>query len=238
MVKLFRSFLNMPKRAVMLFLDSIRYWAPAGYRADKYWNDRLSKFGFDIRGVGHRNMSQSENEEVYQKAKDVFLSFCEKECIDFNNSGILDIGCGIGFYAKILSNNGAKRYLGVDITDALFEDLRHAYPEFQFKKLDVSSQQLEGKFDLIIMIDVTQHITNSAKFSFAMQNVRSHLSEGGVFIVTSYLKNRLWQLFHEVSRPMDFYKKEFPGYVFSKPTPFRDKYMFSIRNIQNTKEGM
>jgi SAM-dependent methyltransferase len=228
--KLSRNILSIPGRAVSLFLDSLKYWTPGGYRAEKYWGDRLSRYGFDIRGVGHKGLSQGENEEMYAKAKETFLSLCGKEGVDFRNINMLDVGCGIGFYTKIFSENGGKRYLGVDITDTLFGALKRDFPAFQFRKLDISSQGLEGNFDLIIMIDVTQHITNSEKFSLAMQNVRSHLSEKGVFIVTSSLKKRPWQLFHEVLRSMDAYKKEFPGYAFSEPIPFRDKYIFTIRS--------
>lgn len=145
---------------------------------------------------------------------------------------MLDIGSGTGFYAKTFLENGGKQYLGIDITDVLFNQLRQELPEFQFRKLDISIQKLNGnlQFDLIVMIDVTQHIKNDDKFFFAMQNIRSHLSEGGILIVTSWLSEKARHSFYEVSRSINAYEREFPGYVFSKPNPFRNKFIFSIRD--------
>ena len=82
---------------------------------------------------------------------------------------------------------------------------------------------------IVAMIDVTQHITNPEKFSFAMQNIRSRLGESGSFIVTSWLDDGARESFYEVSRSIEAYRREFPGYSFSEPVPFRDKFIFSVR---------
>ena len=80
------------------------------------------------------------------------------------------------------------------------------------------------------MIDVTQHIVNPRKFCFAMQNIKSHLSEDGVFIVTSCISEKVTRRnFYVVDRPLTAYEREFSGYKFSEPRRFRDKFIFSVR---------
>lgn len=217
---------NLPAR---IRRRSNRYWTPGEYNAKEYWRDRHSQYGFDLRGVGNKGLSSRENEHMYLEAKKVFLSLCQNHAIDFQNTLALDIGCGTGFYARVFLENGGKRYTGIDITDVLFDRLRQDFPQFEFLKLDVSIQAISAFFDLIIMIDVTQHITNNEKFSFAMQNVRSSLNKNGILIVTSWLNKDVRNSFYEISRGMDAYRKEFPDYEFSDPIPFRDKFIFSIR---------
>ncbi len=228
-MKLLKDFLRIVYRAASYSFEKYRYQSPDGYNAKRYWTDRLSKFGQNLRGVGNRWSSEIENEQMYHRAKKEFLALCRQEGIDFENARILDIGCGTGFYADVFRENGGRNYLGIDITDVLFEKLRKGYPGFEFRLIDITEQELDGEYDLIVMIDVTQHITNEAKFSFAMKNVRSLLSEQGVFVVTSWLSKKPRYRFYEVFRTMNDYKREFFDYSISNPTPFRDKYIFSIR---------
>jgi len=213
-----------------------RYLTPNGHNAEQYWQDRLSKYGFDLKGVCRIDLPYKENAKQCLKAKEHFLSLCYAEKIDFRKCRMLDIGCGTGFYARIFLESGGRQYLGVDITEVLFSKLRQDFPEFKFQRLDIATESLDGQFDLIIMIDVTQHITKDDKFSFAMQNIKSHLSEGGVFIVTSWVSSKARRSFYEVSRPLEAYKKEFPDYRFSKPLPFRDKFIFSISKSVNYRQ--
>ena len=229
-MKLINDPFGVQRRRISSFLQPYKYWAPNGYRAEKYWTDRLSKYGFYLRGVANAGLSHTENAWMYLRAKEVFLRLCRQEGVDFKKAQILDIGCGTGFYAKTFLENGGKQYLGIDITDVLFNQLRQKFPEFQFRKLDISIQELNGnlQFDLIVMIDVTQHIKNDDMFSFAMQNIRSNLSEGGILIVTSQLSEKTRHSFYEVSRSINAYEREFPGYVFNKLIPFREKFIFLI----------
>ncbi|MBN1123468.1 MAG: class I SAM-dependent methyltransferase [Sedimentisphaerales bacterium] len=205
---------------------------PLQYRAEKYWTDRLSKYGLDLRGVGNWTLSSDENEKKYLEAKNYFLDFCKKERLDFKGAHVLDIGCGTGFYTNILKNEGVSEYTGIDITDALFSKLQKKYPDFTFIKADISKSFPKGSFDFVLMIDVTQHIVDDRMFSSAMKNISSVLSEKGIFIVTSWLSPCFVQRQpHEVARSMEYYTREFPDCSFSEPSSFRDKYLFTVRKI-------
>lgn len=210
-------------------LRSTIYWAPGGYRAESFWRRRHQRYQFDMRGVGNCGRSHAENVRDYQEATRVFLELCRGNDVDFPHTSMLDIGCGTGHYAEVFQAGGGTRYLGVDIADALFPELESRHPGFAFRKLDISEEPLDDTFDLITMIDVTQHVTNPDRFSRAMQHVQSSLPSHGVFIVTSWLDDSARKSFYEVSRPIEAYAREFPGYRFSPPVKYRDKYMFAIR---------
>jgi hypothetical protein len=83
------------------------------------------------------------------------------------------------------------------------------------------------------MIDVTQHITSKIKFEFALKNIRAHMKENSMFIVTSFLEEKLKNSFYEKSRSIDSYKQIFNTEFFSEPEKFRDKYIFYIKASKN-----
>jgi len=231
LMRLFKDPLGTAKREFHRFLIKYKYQKIYTENLEEYWSDRLARYknDFNLRGVGDEGTSHEENERLYLQAKDTFMSLYRNESIDFTKIRIVDIGCGSGFYAKVCFENGAKHYLGIDVTDTLLDELREKLPGFEFRKLDITKEQLEGLFDLIIMIDVTQHITDEEKFSFAMQNIKSHLADRGVFVVTSSLSERAQLNYYVVSRPLEAYRKEFPDFVFSTPLPYRDKFIFTIK---------
>ena len=175
-------------------------------------------------------MSSVENEKMYQQARETFEELCTQEGINLPNAKILDIGCGTGFYAEVFRSYGNKNYLGIDITDQLFFKLKNEFPSYRFNKLDITKDTIDERFDVIIMIDVSQHIVDDMLFSSAMKTIYSCLSENGTFIVTSWLSDQFKKKRpYEVERPISYYKKEFMNVNFSNPLPFRDKYIFTIR---------
>jgi len=218
-------------KSLLNLVSRIKQKLHGGYDAKKYWQNRLSEFEFDLRGVGNKNLSLKENERQYSEAKKGFLFICNENQIDFRNTSVLDIGCGNGFYTKVLKEQGCTKYCGVDITDILLNELRIQFSNYQFDKINVTKDTLKGIYDLIIMIDVTQHITNKKKFVYAMRNVRDHLKQNGLFIVTSWLDEKKINTFYERSRSIANYKKCFKGDNFSEPLRFRDKYIFTVRKI-------
>ena len=206
----------------------LRYWRPWGYNAASYWHDRHRQYGFNLQGVGEKGLSAEQNQQVYDAAQNVYLKTCNAAGINLESSSVLDVGCGNGFYTQLLCDEGTHSYTGIDIADTLFDELRTRFPEFTFLQIDVTSQSLPGSYDLIQMIDVTQHITSNSKFDSAMKNLSASLNPGGVIILTSWLQANLKHSFYEKSRTLAQYQAAFPGFSFSEPVPFRDKYIFTL----------
>lgn len=212
------------------------YYLFDDYDANKYWLDRHSKYRFNMQGVGNKGLSEEENIRAYARAGEIFVSLCHSMNLDLEKIKVLDIGCGNGYYTQVLDKNNVADYLGVDISDVLFDCLMKKYHNYRFEKIDITKDKINEKFDLIIMIDVTQHIVNNKKFSYAMQNIKKSLSIDGVFIVTSWLGKDIRNSFYEVSREIKEYQREFKGWFFSEAIPFRDKYIFSICRRSITKK--
>ncbi len=198
------------------------------YDGKEYWDSRLRNFGSSMRGVGLINLSEEQNKQMYQEAKNVFLQLCSDLNVDFNRVRVLDIGTGQGFYARTVYEQGCRDYTGIDITDALFTQMKAELPGYTYKKMDVSENKIPGRYNVIYMIDVAQHITSYFKFIFAMQNVRRALEDGGVFIVTSHLEDSGGAA-HFRNWGKDYFEKAFPEFEKTNPRPFRDKYIFGLR---------
>lgn len=211
-------------------LEYLRFWHPSGYRASAYWEARHRRFGFDRRGVGNLCLSREANEDEYAEARAVFLSLCAEEGVDLARASMLDLGCGTGFYAQVYRDAGGSDYTGVDITDALFPELRARFPGFRFRKADVAGEALEGTYDLVTMIDVTQHIVSESGFACAMANLCARLAPDGVALLTAWLSHRHGRRTqYEVERPRAAYEEALRGCVLGVPRPFRDKFLFAVR---------
>jgi SAM-dependent methyltransferase len=71
---------------------------------------------------------------------------------------VLDIGCGIGQYARVTS--GA--YLGVDLTERYIEHARRRFrheSDREFRAADVTTLEGESRrFDIVLMVDFLHHL--------------------------------------------------------------------------------
>ncbi|MGB2867768.1 MAG: class I SAM-dependent methyltransferase [Bacteroidota bacterium] len=230
--KLFRDPLGVLKRRWTSLSERIRFGAPLDYRAVDYWSTRHGKYGFDLRGVGDKTKSHKENINLLEEGSRVFLRVCREANVPFSNMQVLDVGCGTGHFAEILRNNGVRDYLGIDIVDTLFEGLRAKLPGFRFQQIDIGTQFLDGKYDLILAMDVLQHVVNDQKFAFALENVRSHLNAHGIIIISTALGPLRRETFYVVRRPLRMFQNAFPGFTLSEPKPYADSFVFSLRQIR------
>jgi len=207
---------------------SRKYRTQRGYDAEKYWNDLHVKYGADIRAVG-RHRDEDKDMELYANSEEIFVKLCSRTGIDFKKCRVLEIGCGSGYWTSVVAGLGCPDYLGGDISDFAIKKARKEFPKYNFECLDVTEQEIQGQYDVIMMIDVTQHITDRDKFVYAMENVRHALKKDGHFIVTSYLKDRPEQYnFYCVPWHLEDYQ-----IVFSE-----DAYAFAIEDGFNEKQIM
>jgi SAM-dependent methyltransferase len=210
-------------------LGPLIYGQGDDYDASRYWHDRFSNYGVSFKAVGDEGFSEEENIKMYAEVAQVFIDACQNEQINFQNANVLEIGCGTGFYTKLLYELGVKNYLGVDITDVFFPALREKFPEFQFLKKDITKDKLELKFDLVVMIDVIEHIVKDSKLDFAMENIQNCLVEDGVFITAPIMRQSRKHLFYVRFWSLEDIKQRFPGYALSELTPFRSGHMLTLR---------
>ena len=233
--KLLHDPVGVLRTRVRTAIERLRYRRGTDYDAEQYWRTRHETFGFDLRGVGDKSKSHEENVRLLEQGRLVFLDVCRNAGVQFAGARALDIGCGTGYFAEVLRSRGVLNYLGVDIADTLFDGLRKQLPEYRFQKLDVSTLPLEGSYDLIIAMDVLQHITDDAKFRYAIANMQSHLAPGGVIVISTNLAGRgstgdsERPMFYMVNRPIALFREVFAEYTMSEPVSYAESGMFSAR---------
>jgi SAM-dependent methyltransferase len=214
----------------LLLIQRRKYARPGGYDAERYWRDRLVQHGTSLKGPGREARSEAENAADYAQAATTFVDFCRRQRVDLSGAAVLEIGCGTGFYTGLCRDAGVKRYQGVDITDALFPQLIQEFPAFEFIKRDATSDELEGAFDVALMIDVVEHIVEERKLDFAMRNVDRCLVPGGVFVVALPAPGD-WprRLFYMRRWRESDISGRLPGYAVGQSRPFRDGHILVLR---------
>jgi SAM-dependent methyltransferase len=208
------------------------------YKPKKFWNELLTN-SFDLRGVGHYRLSNEDNIKMYDEKKRVVLKIINENNIKITDStNILEIGCGVGYWTEFLKSLGAIKYTGNDIAEVSVNNLRQKYPEYKFIHGDISEIQLpQNEYDLGVVIDVTQHITDDDRFNTALRNIWSSLKQNAFLIITLwdpsknvYLSNKLRLNRIEKPRGINWYKKIISdeGKILTK-ADFSDKYLLLIK---------
>ena len=223
--------MGLLRRAVAKrIIGPMRYGRGADYDARRYWDDRLAKYGASLRGAGHEGLSERENAELNHAAADVLLRELRRAGLDLPQCAVLDIGPGNGFATALMRRAGVRSYLGLDISSTLFERLQQDFPSYHFQCADICEQKADGRFDLILMLDVLEHIVDDSRLSNALANARSALKPAGVLAVAlpiadgsprAFFYLRLWDLNEIVCR--------LPGFAMDAAVPWRDGQLLLAR---------
>lgn len=208
-----------------------------GYDAAKYWADRHKEHLHSFRGVGDLSRSEAQNIADYVAAAGVMAELLQSVGCAPRGKALLDIGCGNGFWAGVFARWGIRSYTGVDITDALFPLLQRRYPEFRFIAGDFLQIPLHDGFQIITIIDVTQHIVDDARLEHMLARARSLLAEDGVLIVTFWNQVRAQENFYEKFRMFDFYTRALGGLAHTQPIRFRDKFISAFYDGRRRPDG-
>jgi SAM-dependent methyltransferase len=107
-----------------------------------------------------------------------------------NLESILELGCGTGKHALILSEKGYQ-VDGVDLSDEMISiahDQRQRLPQniasnVQFKQGDLRTVRMGKKYDAIVsLFHVMSYQTSNEDLSAAFATAKAHLKPGGVFL--------------------------------------------------------
>lgn len=107
-----------------------------------------------------------------------------------NAGSILELGCGTGKHAELLSKMGYK-VLGIDISHEMLEaanrrlsDLEeNVAKKFSFDRGDIRTYRTEYCFDVAIsLFHVMSYQTNNKDLQGVFETAKVHLKQGGVFI--------------------------------------------------------
>ena len=107
------------------------------------YNERLKKYGYDPRTLGWLKGRQPVRFKVLS------------EIGDLNGCSILDVGCGFGDLYGFLIKRGLNiAYTGIDINSNLIEIARKKYPDACFEIKDILIDEINQKFDYILLSGV------------------------------------------------------------------------------------
>tara|TARA_Y100000816_G_C26016898_1_gene531865 strand:+ start:236 stop:1060 length:825 start_codon:yes stop_codon:yes gene_type:complete len=140
----------------------------------------------DFSEQGIENILKAEKVHFWHKhrlqyIKDKFSKFVDVE------SKVLEIGCGTGYLAKELQDNGYN----ITVSEYYLSGLRHA-KTIGIKncyQLNVYDPPFVNEFDIICMFDVLEHLDHEET---VFENLTSMLSENGKLILTLPAYNWLW----------------------------------------------
>ena len=173
-----------------------RYAIGDDYDAARYWEDRFRRKGPSLASVGDEGMSEAEIGAAYASQAQEIFGMLERAGGDLAASRVLEIGCGNGYYAELLRERGLTRYQGFDITDTFFPMLRQRFPGFDYVRGDITAGRVASEFDVVLMIDVIEHIVTEAKFMSALANVNAMMAKGGVLALAPVAQRGRRSLFY------------------------------------------
>lgn len=117
--------------------------------------------------------------------KYILTSIFEKLAGKVQGKLVLDLGCGAGFFTRILAGLKPAEIIGVDISKELIrkavdiENKESLGIEYQFG--DVLSLKLNKKFDLITAVYLLNYSKSEDELCKMTENIFAHLAEGGKF---------------------------------------------------------
>ncbi len=169
-----------------------------------------------------------------------------------NKMKVLDLGCGGGLISEGLSKIGAN-VTGIDFIKENIDIAKiHAQKNnlnINYQTLDFENEKINSKFDIIVIFEVLEHLTDWKSF---IKKIQSNLKSNGVLIISTINKNLISKFlaidlaenflqwiplnthnYHKFIRPeeLDFFLKQnnFKNVSFNglKYNPLKKKWLLS-----------
>jgi SAM-dependent methyltransferase len=141
----------------------------------------------------------SELQQAYQSIAEDFSETRKHHWPEFeffseyipNDCKLLDLGCGNGrFFGYLKDHQKIIDYTGVDFTKGLLDIAKKKYPQQEFIEQDMTTLDLERKFDRIISVASFHHIPTRALRQKTLRLISKHLEDDGILLLSVW---NLWQ---------------------------------------------
>ena len=172
------------RSAEKLLLDPLRYIDGRGYHAERFWKERFQRHGGSLRGPGHEGWSEEQNAAAYAMARERLSALLDAYGIKGSACRATEIGPGTGVWTELLHQRGLVRVVAQDITDARFEDLRNRFPEYSFIKDDATERFPVEPADLILVLDVIEHVVEVERLHSLLGLAQERLVPGGLLFLS------------------------------------------------------
>ena len=130
----------------------------AHQQLNKFWNNRIEKFGNSFEVVGWTEESQRRRFEAILQLGEL------------SGSTLLDVGCGRGDLLNFLTSKGIDlAYTGYDLNQSMIDFCQKLHPESKenFKVCNILEETPEQRFDYATCIGVLNQVTSPDSPKFA-----------------------------------------------------------------------
>jgi len=167
--------------------------APQQYEPGRYWEDRARRFA--VEGNGLAAVCAYGMPEFYNRAIHLEQRWALEPWLNVAaGTRILDVGCGIGRWSRMLAARGAH-VTGVDLSPTMIAQARHraasegVAERCRFSVQDLSQLDVGEQFDVVLGVTVLQHILNPEALRAAVTAMTAHLAPGGRMVVLEAAPN-------------------------------------------------
>lgn len=171
--------------------------APAapGYRPAEYWEERAQRFA--VQGDGLAAVCSYGMPRFYNR----LIQFCQRRALEpwlkvAAGTRVLDVGCGIGRWSRLLASRGA-RVTGIDLSPTMIAEAERRAAanglsgRCRFLVQDSAALEVAGPFDLILCVTVLQHVLDVDALRSALRRMTQHLAPQGRLVVLEAAPARL-----------------------------------------------
>jgi ubiquinone/menaquinone biosynthesis C-methylase UbiE len=104
---------------------------------------------------------------------------------------LLDVGCGTGVHANLLSKH--YHVEGLDIDKGMLAVARRNFPGIRFQQGDMADFKLNRKFDAIVcLFSAVGYVKTKPRLQKAIKTMGQHLLPGGVLLVEPWFTPDEW----------------------------------------------
>lgn len=134
---------------------------------------------------GYNEHAEAYNAHVSNPADSIFHSYYEKPAIRaelprLEGLDVVSIGCGSGVDTRWLADNGAKKVVGVDISNGLLKIARTNNPDIEFHVMDMEQLDFpDDSFDLAYSSLAIHYVDDWTK---SLKEAKRILRNGGSYI--------------------------------------------------------
>jgi SAM-dependent methyltransferase len=152
--------------------------APELYRPGLYWEDRARRFaaeGDGLAAVCSYGMPRFYNRAIHLTQRLALAPWLRVA----PGMRVLDIGCGIGRWSRLLASRGAQ-VTGVDLSPTMIREAQRRTEaaglaeRCRFLVQDSAQLDAGGPFDLVLGVTVLQHILDPLALQAAVEGIARH----------------------------------------------------------------
>lgn len=172
-----------------------------------FWETQLTS-AYDLQGVGYTSLGAAYNQWMYKVRKYVIGKHLRKLPIQWQNSCVLDVGFGTGFYIKMYDDLKVKEITGFDITEIAVSEQAKKYSQYRFHTIDISNENLDqlypkAQFNMVSSFDVLFHIVDDKLYQNAIRNCSYLTQDGGYFVFSDNFPSQQSSVTHQSHRTYD-----------------------------------